>query len=72
LYNQKSLTERKQLDPQAKQPGYCHYPNIIQHNEAICASKAGGSSFTDQQGSITDPQEEDTLQQLELFPELAA
>jgi hypothetical protein len=72
LYNQKSLTERKQLDKSAKQPGYCHYPNIVQHNEAVRASKAGGSSFTDQQGSITDHQEEESLKQLELFPELAA
>jgi hypothetical protein len=71
VYNQKSVTERKQLDPKAKQPGYCHYPNIIQHNEAIPINKAGGSSFTDQHGSITDPPEEDTLQQLELFPQLA-
>lgn len=72
LYNQKSLAQRKQLDPKAKQPGYCHYPNIIQHNEAIRINKAGGSSFTDQQGSSTDPPEEDTLQQLEMFPQLAA
>jgi hypothetical protein len=72
LYNQKSRIERKQLDKNAKQPGYCHYPNIVKHNEDIRTSKAGGSSFTDQQSSMTDPQEEDTLQQLELFPQLAA
>ena len=71
LCNQKSLVQRKQLDKNAKQPGYCHYPNIIQHNEAIRASKAEGSSISIQRGSITDPQEEDTLQQLELFPQLA-
>jgi hypothetical protein len=72
LYNQKSVEDRKQLDPKAKQPGYCHYPNIDQHNEAIRIKKAGGSSISIQQDSITDLPEEDTLQQLELFPQLAA
>jgi hypothetical protein len=72
LYNQQPLAQRKQLDKNAKQPGYCHCPNIVQHNEANRINKAGGSSFTDQQGSITNPQEEDHPLQLELFPELAA
>jgi hypothetical protein len=72
VYNQKSAKERKQLDPKAKQPGYCHYPNIIQHNEAIRKDKAEGTSISIQQDSITDLQEEETLQQLELFPQLAA
>ena len=28
-YNQKPMAKRKALDPDAKAPGYCHYPNII-------------------------------------------
>jgi len=31
-YNQKPLAKRKALDPGAKAPGYCHYPNIIEYN----------------------------------------
>jgi hypothetical protein len=72
LYNQKSVKERKQLDPKAKQPGYCHYPNIIQHNEAIRIKKAEGASISIQQASNTDHQEEYEPVQLELFPQLAA
>lgn len=68
----KSLSQRKELDKNAKQPGYCHYPNIDQHNEATRIKKTGGSPISIRQGSITDPQEEDTLEQLELFPQLAA
>jgi hypothetical protein len=72
LYNQKNVKGRKQVEKNAKQPGYCHYPNIIQHNKAIRINKAGGSSISIQQGSNADHQEEDTPLQLELFPQLAA
>jgi hypothetical protein len=72
VYNQKSLAQRKQLDPKAKQPGYCHYPYIEQYNEAIRIKKAGGSSISIQLDSSTDHQEKDTPLQLELFPQLAA
>ncbi len=72
VYNQKSVTERKQLDPKAKQPGYCHYPYIEQYNEAIRINKAGGSSISIQLDSSIDHQEEETPLQLELFPSLVA
>jgi hypothetical protein len=72
VYNQKSLKERKQLDPKAKQPGYCHYPYIEQYNEATRIKKAGGSSISIQLDSSTDHREEDTPLQLELFPSLVA
>ncbi|MGO9568747.1 MAG: hypothetical protein ACLP5H_14520 [Desulfomonilaceae bacterium] len=39
-YNQKPVAKRKSLDPSAKAPGYCHYPNITKHNEQIKAQKA--------------------------------
>jgi hypothetical protein len=70
-YGQRSVTDRKRLDPKAKPTGYCHYPNIIQHNEGIRSSKAGGSSFTDPGGSNTDPHEACTDMQLELFAQPA-
>jgi hypothetical protein len=68
VYNQKRLRERKQLDPQAKQPGCCHYHNIIRHNEAIRINKAKGSSISIQQVSNSDYQEEKEPVQLELSP----
>jgi hypothetical protein len=70
-YNQRSVTDRKRLDPKAKPTGYCHYPNIIQHNEGTLTSKAGGSSFTDKQGSNANPHKACTDMQLELFAQPA-
>jgi len=39
-YNQNPLADRKKIDPGAKAPGYCHYPNIIEYNYQIKAQRA--------------------------------
>jgi hypothetical protein len=71
-YNQKPVAKRNTLDPSAKAPGYCHYPNIVEYNEHIKAQKAselGISSHQDQVYYISGGNE---YVQLELFEELAA
>jgi hypothetical protein len=71
-YNQKSLADRKQLDNKTKQPGYCHYPNIVKHNADIRIIKSGGSNSSINLEIIANNNEEDDLVQLELFSHLAA
>ncbi len=68
-YNQRSKHERKQLKPTDKQPGYCHYPNILKYNDNLKAMK-DSHTLTD----CTDIEEEDNMYpvQFVLFPELLA
>ncbi len=49
-YNQKPVAKRKSLDPSAKAPGFCHYPNITEYNDQIKAQKA--SELQDQVYSV--------------------
>jgi hypothetical protein len=66
-YNQKPVAKRKQIDPSAKAPGYCHYPNIIEHNNSLRAEKA--SEHQDEEYYIPRGNEH---VQLELFEVQAA
>jgi hypothetical protein len=68
-YNQMSRHERKQLKLTGKQPGYCHYPNIVKYNEKFKKIKEL-STLTDS----TDLEEDDDVytEQLELFPDMLA
>ena len=66
-YNQKPEAKRKSLDPSAKAPGFCHYPNITEYNDQIKAQKA--SEHQDQVYYISGGHDH---VQLELFEELAA
>ncbi len=66
-YNQKPVAKRKSLDPGAKAPGFCHYPNITEYNNQIRAQRA--SEHQDQVYYISGGND---YAQLELFPELAA
>ncbi len=72
-YNQKPVAKRKQIDPSAKAPGFCHYPNITEYNDQIKAQKASeldnSSEHQDQEYYISRGND---YVQLELFPELAA
>ncbi len=72
-YNQKPVAKRKSLDPSAKAPGYCHYPNITDYNDQIRAQKASeldnSSELQDVEYYISGGND---YVQLELFPELAA
>ena len=72
-YNQKPLADRKKIDPGAKAPGFCHYPNIIEYNEQARANKASGldnsSEHQDEEYYISGSND---YAQLELFGELAA
>jgi len=66
-YNQEPVAKRKSLDPDAKAPGFCHYPNITEYNDQIRAQKA--SEHQDQVYYISGG---NNYVQLELFEELAA
>ena len=72
-YNQKPVAKRKSLDPSAKAPGFCHYPNITEYNHRIKAQKASeldnSSEHQDQVYYISGGNE---YVQLELFEEQAA
>ncbi len=72
-YNQKPVAKRKSLDPDAKAPGYCHYPNITKYNEQIKAQKASelenSSEHQDEEYYIFGGSD---YAQLELFEELVA
>ncbi len=72
-YDQKPLAKRKSLDPSAKAPGFCHYPNITAYNDQIKAQKASeldnSSELQDQEYYIAGGND---YVQLELFEELAA
>ncbi len=72
-YNQKPVAKRKSLDPSAKAPGYCHYPNIIEYNEHIRAQKASELDISlEHQDEVYYISGGNDYAQLELFPELAA
>src|SRR5208337_4900588 len=48
-YDQKPVAKRKSLDPSAKAPGFCHYPNITEYNGQIKAQRASElDTFTHQ------------------------
>ncbi len=70
-YNQKPAAKRKTLDPKAKAPGYCHYPNITEYNDQIRAQKASELDITHQDQEYYISEGNDYVQ-LELFEELAA
>ena len=71
-YNQKPLAKRKSLDPSAKAPGYCHYPNIAEYNDQVKAQRASElDNFTHQDQVYYISGGNDHVQ-LELFEELAA
>jgi hypothetical protein len=71
-YNQVPVSKRKQLPEGSKAPGYCHYPNIIQHNERKQATHKGYSSdLPAQQDYLSVLDEESVPQQVEVITELA-
>jgi hypothetical protein len=71
-YNQKPVAKRKTLDPSAKAPGYCHYPNIIEYNEQVRANKASKLDISTHQDQVYYISGGNEYVQLELFEELAA
>ncbi len=72
-YNQKPQAKRKSLDPSAKVPGYCHYPNIIEYNEQIKAQKASElDNSSEHQDEVYYISGDNDHAQLELFAEQAA
>ena len=69
-YEQKPQHRRKALSTSDQQPGYCHYPNIVQYNELR------RTNDTDQCSDTVAEQSDDALLpgqpiQLNLFAELA-
>src|SRR5271157_2914216 len=72
-YNQKPLDKRKSLDPGAKAPGFCHYPNIVEYNDQIKAQKASELDHSSEhQDQVYYISEGNDYVQLELFEEQAA
>ncbi len=71
-YDQKPLAKRKTLDPKAKAPGYCHYPNITKDNEQIKAQKASELDTSAHQDKVYYISGGNDYVQLELFEEQAA
>jgi hypothetical protein len=71
-YNQKPLAKRKQIDPGAKAPGYCHYPNIIEYNEQARANKASELDISAHQDQVYYISGGHDHAQLDLFGEHAA
>ncbi len=71
-YNQKPLAKRKSLDPSAKAPGFCHYPNITEYNDQIKAQKASELDNPAHQDHVYYISGGNDYEQLELFEELAA
>ncbi len=72
-YNQKPVAKRESLDPSAKAPEYCHYPNIIEYNVQIKAQKASElDNSSEHQDEVYYISGGNDHAQLELFPELAA
>jgi hypothetical protein len=71
-YNQKPVAKRKALDPDAKAPGFCHYPNITEYNDQIRAQKASELDISTHQDQVYYISGGNEYVQLELFEELAA
>jgi hypothetical protein len=71
-YNQKTSAKRKSLDPSAKAPGYCHYPNISKYNDQIKAQKASELDSSTHQDQVYYISGGSDNVQLELFGEQAA
>ncbi len=69
-YNQKSLANRKKINPSAKAPGYCHYPNIVEYNDPIKAHKASELDTSSHQDQVYYISGGNDHAQLELFGDM--
>jgi hypothetical protein len=71
-YNQRSLADRKRMDPTAQAPGYCHYPYITRYNDQIKVQKGLALVYSSEQQEQECIFQDQDYVQLDLFSELSA